>query len=113
MVDGILMIPALREGEHIEKIRGVGIPIVLLDRKIPGLEVDYVMPDNYKSGYDDIDQSSIFIPSLTTIHYPVKDIVNEVSRILLARIKQPIFTRNKEIIIKPELVIRESTKARQ
>ncbi len=219
MVDGILIIPALRECGHIDKIRGAGIPIVLLDRKISGLKVDYVMPDNYQSGYnagkyltdlghreigyidklnphyhslerkrgfedalaeagtainnnivkselsykggaeavkklirknnkitalfsfndiiamgairgladigrrvpedisvmgyDDIDQSSIFIPSLTTIHYPVKEIVNEASRILLARIKQPIFTSNEEIIIKPELVIRESTKARQ
>ena len=216
MVDGILMIPASTEGEHIERIRTAGIPVVMLDRKIIGLEVDYVLPDNYQLGYiagkyliglghknigyidrfsphyhsterkkgfkdalaergiifddenvlegglsydkgaetvkkliqknkkitalfsfndinalgairglndiglkvpgdvsvmgiDDIIISSIFIPSLTTIRYPVKEMVDEASRILLNRIKQPVFKKNKEIIIKSELIIREST----
>ena len=216
MVDGILMIPATREGEHIRKIRDAGIPIILLDRKISGLEIDYVLPDNYQFGYkagkylldlghkkmgyidrfephynsikrkkgfkdalaekgitldeedvleggllyddgaeaakklinnnrkltaiysfndinaigairgladmdlkvpedvsvignDDISISSIFFPSLTTLHYPVKEMAHEASRILLDRIKQPIFKKNKEIIIEPELIIREST----
>ena len=63
------------------------------------------------TGNDDIDLSSIFIPSLTTIHYPVKEIVEEARKILLSRINQPIFTKNKEIIIEPELIIRESTSA--
>ncbi len=216
MVDGILMIPASTEGEHIERIRAAGVPVVLLDRKIMGLEVDYVLPDNYQFGYmagkyltglghknigyidrfsphyhsierrkgfkdalaeagiifddenvlegglsydrgaetvkkliqknekitalfsfndinalgairglndiglkvpgdvsvmgiDDIIISSIFIPSLTTIRYHVKEMVDEASRILLNRIKQPVFKKNKEIVIKPELIIREST----
>ncbi len=216
MVDGILMIPASTEGEHIEKIRAAGIPVVLLDRKIIGLEADYVLPDNYQMGYiagkylidlghknmgyidrfqphyhsierrkgfkdalaeggitfddenvlegglsynkgaeaakrliqrnkkitalfsfndinalgairglndiglkvpgdisvmgiDDIVISSIFIPSLTTIRYPVKEMVAEASKILLNSIKQPVSNKNKEIIIKPELIIREST----
>jgi len=216
MVDGILMIPASTEGGHIERIRAAGIPVVLLDRKIMGLEADYVLPDNYQLGYiagkyltglghknigyidrfqphyhsierkkgfknalaeggitfddenvlegglsydrgaetakkliqknkkitalfsfndinalgairglsdiglkvpkdvsvmgiDDIIISSIFIPSLTTIRYPVKEMVDEASRILLNRIKQPVFKKNKEIVIKPELIIREST----
>jgi putative transposase len=64
-----------------------------------------------KMGIDDIDISSIFIPSLTTIRYPVKEMVDEASRILLNRIKQPVFKKNKEIVIKPELIIRESTSA--
>jgi LacI family transcriptional regulator len=216
MVDGILMIPASIEGEHIEKIRAAGIPVVLLDRRIIGLEADYVLPDNYLMGYmagkylkdlghenigyidrfqphyhsterrkgfkkalaeggitfddknllegglsyhegaeaaktliqkdkgitaffsfndinalgaikglndiglkvpedvsvmgiDDIDISSIFIPGLTTLRYPVKEIVDEASRVLLERIKKPVFKKYKEIIIKPELIIREST----
>jgi LacI family transcriptional regulator len=218
MVDGILMIPASREGGHIEKIRAAGIPIVLLDRKISGLEVDYVLADNYQGGYDagkyliglghrnigyidrlhphhhslerrrgfenalaeagitlddnivkggfsyndgakavkklikknrkitalfsfndinalgairglidmglrvpkdmsvigndDINLSSIFIPGLTTIHYPVKEIVKEASSILLTRVNQPIFKRSKEILVPTELMIRESTSAR-
>ncbi|MCD4670545.1 MAG: LacI family transcriptional regulator [Actinomycetia bacterium] len=216
MVDGILMIPATREGGHIEKISTAGIPIVLLDRKIPGLEVDYVLADNYKGGFeagkylvslghtnigyidriyphshsldrkkgfesalagsgisleednivkggftyddgagavkklleknrkitavfsfndinalgairgladlkcrvpdnisiignDDIYLSSIYVPRLTTVHYPVKEIVKEAGKILLARIKEPIFKKSKEILIQTELVIREST----
>ena len=216
MVDGILMIPASTEGEHIERIRAAGVPVVLLDRKILGLEVDYVLPDNYQFGYmagkyltglghknigyidrfqphyhsierrkgfkdalaeadiifddenvlegglsyekgaetakrliqknkkitvlfsfndinalgairglndiglkvpgdvsvmgiDDIIISSIFIPSLTTIRYPVKEMVDEASKILLNRIKKTVSNKNKEIIIKLELIIREST----
>lgn len=60
-------------------------------------------------GYDDISISSVFIPSLTTTHYPVIKMASEASRILFARIKQPLFKENKEIFIKPELIIREST----
>lgn len=51
MVDGILMIPASIEGGHIEKIMSAGIPVVILDRKIAGLNADYVLPDNYLMGY--------------------------------------------------------------
>ena len=58
-------------------------------------------------GIDDIIISSIFIPSLTTIRYPVKEMVDEASKILLNRIKKPVSNKNKEIIIKPELIIRE------
>ena len=60
-------------------------------------------------GNDDIYLSSIYIPSLTTIHYPVKKMVKEASKILLARIREPAFRKSKEVIIKTELVIREST----
>ncbi|MCK5566849.1 MAG: substrate-binding domain-containing protein, partial [Actinomycetia bacterium] len=60
-------------------------------------------------GIDDIVISSIFIPSLITIRYPVKEMVDEASKILLERIKKPVSNKNKEIIIKPELIIREST----
>jgi len=215
-VDGIIIIPASTVGEHIDKIKTVGIPIVLLDRKIKILEVDYVFADNFQGGYkagkyliklghknigyidrayphyhsvqrkkgfedalaengiflgdeniskggfsyddgaeaakilieknrkitalysfndinalgairglsnmglmvprdisvignDDINISSIFIPSLTTIHYPVKEVVDIASKILVSRIKQPLFKKGKEIVIDPELIIREST----
>jgi LacI family transcriptional regulator len=219
MVDGIIMIPASKEGGHIFNIRMAGIPIVLLDRRITGLDFDYVLADNHLGGYlagkhlvelghknigyidrknphhhsierkkgfekalaekgldlgentvrggfsykdgmkaardimeknrnmtavfsfndinalgairgfsdmglevpgdisvmgnDDISLSEIFIPRLTTIHYPVKEMVEEAASILLGRIKQPIFRKTKEIVIKPEIVIRESTSARK
>jgi DNA-binding LacI/PurR family transcriptional regulator len=60
-------------------------------------------------GVDDIVISSIFIPSLITIRYPVKEMVDQASKILLERIKKPVSNKNKEIIIKTELIIREST----
>jgi DNA-binding LacI/PurR family transcriptional regulator len=219
MVDGILMIPAATQGEHISGIKAAGIPIVLLDRRISGLEVDYVLADNRLGGYlagkhltelghkdigyidrikphyhsierkkgfekalsekgltlgdnivtggysykagveaaskimeknrkitavfsfndinalgairgfsdlglevpgdisvignDDISLSAVFIPGLTTIRYPVKEMAEEAASILLGRIKQPIFRKTKEILIKPEIIIRESTSARK
>lgn len=216
MVDGILMIPATLEGGHIKKIQSSGIPVVILDRKIPDLDVDYIMGDSYQGGfeagkyitglghtdigyidwvythfhstqrkkgfkaalskkgiqlsgnrivkggltyhggieavkklieadpgltavfsfndtnalgairgladlgykvpddisvmgYDDIYLSSVYIPGLSTIHYPVEEMVKEASRTLLARIKEPIFNKNKVVLLKTSLVIREST----
>jgi len=217
MVDGILMIPASTEGAHIQKIMSAGIPVVLLDRKIEGLETDYVLPANYQMGYmageyltglghknigyidrfgphfhsiervkgfkdamaeagidfndknilegglsydrgaraakeliardrqitalfcfndinalgairglsdiglkvpedisvmgiDDINISSIFIPGLTTLRYPVREMVDEAGKILFARIKNPAVKKYKEVSLRSELVIRESTK---
>jgi LacI family transcriptional regulator len=217
MVDGILMIPASIKGEHIRKIMSSGLPVVLLDRKIAGLKLDYVLPDNYNMGYmagkyltglghknigyidrfgphfhsierrkgfkcalaeagivfndenvlegglsydrgseaakiligrnkkvtalfafndinalgairgltdmglkvpgdisvmgiDDIETSSISIPRLTTLRYPASEMVNEASKILFARIKKPVSRKYREISIKPELIIRESTR---
>jgi LacI family transcriptional regulator len=217
MVDGILMIPASTEGAHIQKIMSAGIPVVLLDRKIEGLETDYVLPANYQMGYmageyltglghknigyidrfgphfhsiervkgfkdamaeagidfndknilegglsydrgaraakeliardrqitalfcfndinalgairglsdiglkvpedisvmgiDDINISSIFIPGLTTLRYPVREMVDEAGKILFARIKNPAVKKYKEVSLRSELVIRGSTK---
>jgi LacI family transcriptional regulator len=217
MVDGILMIPASTEGGHIQKIMSAGIPVVLLDRKIEGLEADYVLPANYRMGYmagkyltelghrkigyidrfgphfhsiervkgfraalaeagiavddkdilagglsydmgaqaakeiiardrqitallcfndinalgairglsdiglkvpedisvmgiDDIDISSIFIPGLTTLRYPVREMVDEASKILFTRIKKPEVRKYREVSLEPELIIRGSTK---
>jgi LacI family transcriptional regulator len=216
MVDGILMIPASTEGAHIQKIMSAGIPVVLLDRKIEGLETDYVLPANYQMGYmageyltglghknigyidrfgphfhsiervkgfkdamaeagidfndknilegglsydrgaraakeliardrqitalfcfndinalgairglsdiglkvpedisvmgiDDINISSIFIPGLTTLRYPVREMVDEAGKILFARIKNPAVKKYKEVSLRSELVIRGST----
>ena len=216
MVDGILMIPATLEGGYIKKIQSSGIPVVILDRKIPDLDVDYIMADNYQGGfeagkyitdlghinigyidrayphfhsierkkgfeaalsqkgiqlsgsrivkggftyqegteavkklleagpgltavfsfndtnafgairgltnlgykvpddisvmgYDDIYLSSVYIPGLSTIHYPVEEMVKEASKTLLTRIKEPIFNKNKVVLLKTNLVIREST----
>ena len=60
-------------------------------------------------GIDDIYISSIFIPGLTTIRYPVRKLVEEVSNILLERIIQPIFEKTRGVTINPEIIVREST----
>lgn len=43
-VDGIVMVPA--QGTDAESIRGLSVPMVLLTRRVEGLDVDYVGGDN-------------------------------------------------------------------
>ena len=52
MVDGIIIVPATTNGNHLKKFKSVGIPIIILDRMIPDINVDTVLVDNYKGGYD-------------------------------------------------------------
>jgi len=219
MVDGILMVPASGEGGHILGIKEAGIPIILLDRKIYGVDVDYILADNHRAGYlagrhliglghsdigyidrafphyhstkrkeglqealseaglelggsivkggftyregadaaaemmeknrevtaifafndinalgairgltdigfrvpedisvmgnDDIKLGEAFIPGLTTIHYPVEEMAEKAAGILLERIGQPGSGDLKEIILKTDIIIRESTAARR
>jgi len=217
MVDGVLIAPATLEGEHLEKFKNIGIPIVILDRTLPDINIDMIVADNYRGGhdaakylvslghtiigyvdriydlphslerkngfikalkekgillnnednivrggitfndgveaskkilkknpritaifsfndinalgairgltelglkvpkdvsvvgYDDIPLSSIYIPSLTTVHYPVSEMAKEASKLLLKRIAEPIFKKASRIVIPNELIIREST----
>ena len=46
MVDGMLIIPAGSQGEHIQSLSDQGMPIVLMDRVIEGTELDAVTSDN-------------------------------------------------------------------
>ena len=46
MVDGILVIPAGSQGEHLQALSDQGMPIVLLDRIVEGTELDAVTSDN-------------------------------------------------------------------
>jgi LacI family transcriptional regulator len=59
-------------------------------------------------GFDDIESASFHNPSLTTIRQPLHQMGVEAARILLQRIRgQAKFTD--AVLIKPELVVREST----
>ena len=216
MVDGILIVPVTFKSEHLERIKKVGIPIVILDRSIPDINMDTILIDNFKSGYnaakyltslghknvgyidriydhshsldrkngfikamkeeglyldeknivrggftfddgvravkelmvrdpkitaifsfndinalgamrgladlglkipedisvmgnDDMPFSSIYVPSLTTIHYPTAEMASKASNLLLKRIAKPNFKKTKKIVIPTELIIREST----
>ena len=51
-VDGIIIVPESVDGQYIEKIRRLGTPIVVLERMIPGIEVDTVLIDNRKVSYE-------------------------------------------------------------
>jgi LacI family transcriptional regulator len=46
MVDGILIIPAGSQGEHLQSLSDQGIPIVLVDRIVEGTGLDAVTSDN-------------------------------------------------------------------
>ena len=46
MVDGMLIIPAGSQGEHLQSLSEQGMPIVLLDRIVEGTELDAVTSDN-------------------------------------------------------------------
>lgn len=217
MVDGILIVPATFEGKYLEKFKNIGIPIVILDRNLPDINIDMIVADNYRGGYDvakylvslghtiigyvdriydlpnslerkngfiqalkekgillnnednmvrggitfndgveaskkilkknpritaifsfndinalgairglaelglrvpedisvvgydDIPVSSIYIPSLTTVCYPVSEMAKEASKLLLKRIAKPIFKKARRVVIPNELIIREST----
>ena len=48
MADGIITMPASRTGEHLQPALDKGVPVLLIDRKLPGLEgkADMVLVDN-------------------------------------------------------------------
>lgn len=60
------------------------------------------------TGYDDIPMSQYFTPALTTVRQPIATVGQQVVDLLLKQIKeQPI--AKKGILLKPELIIRESS----
>lgn len=60
-------------------------------------------------GFTDMPICPYIIPSLTTIQYPVLEIAKASCEILLSRIKEPDTSETKKVVLKPNLVIREST----
>lgn len=53
--DAIIAIPASSDVDKLNEIKDMGIPIVLVDRVINGLNVDTVRVDNFKGAYDMIE----------------------------------------------------------
>lgn len=45
-VDGVIIMPSGKSGKHLLTIKRVGIPIVLIDRKLKDIECDSVLVDN-------------------------------------------------------------------
>jgi LacI family transcriptional regulator len=50
-IDGILMVPASSSPDPIRLIKRQGIPIVVVDRQIPGVDVDIVRADSESGAY--------------------------------------------------------------
>ena len=51
-VDGIINMPVDEEGNHLKRFQKTGKPIVLIDRKIQGIDCDSVLVDNKKAAED-------------------------------------------------------------
>lgn len=51
-VDGIINMPVDEEGNHLKRFQKMGKPIVLIDRKIQGIDCDSVLVDNRKAAED-------------------------------------------------------------
>ena len=60
-------------------------------------------------GFDDIISASFQSPKLTTVRQPLHEMGVEGARILLEQIKSPKETFPAEILVQPELVVRQST----
>lgn len=51
-VDGIINMPVCTTGQSLKKCIDNNIPMVLIDRKLPDVNADYVIVDNYKAAYE-------------------------------------------------------------
>lgn len=51
-VDGIINMPVDEEGNHLKRFQKTGKPIVLIDRKLQGIDCDSVLVDNKKAAED-------------------------------------------------------------
>lgn len=51
-VDGIVFIAVGLSAEHIQPVIERGTPVVIVDRKLAGVEAGRVLADNYKGGYE-------------------------------------------------------------
>jgi LacI family transcriptional regulator len=52
-IDGLLIVPMGNGSkETLERVQSKGVPIVLMDAKVPGLKADQVVGDNRKGGFE-------------------------------------------------------------
>jgi LacI family transcriptional regulator len=50
-VDGIIFVATGERGESLGKLLEMDVPVVVMDRHFPGLDMDVVLVDNYQGGY--------------------------------------------------------------
>ena len=74
-------------------------------------EAGYRVPDDISViGYDNIRVSEYLVSPLSTIAPPVREMVNIGVKMLLDKIENPEDTRKHKISLKPDLVLRATTK---
>jgi len=49
-VDGIIIAPTGKSSRHVTEIQQLGIPVMVIDRYLPGTELPFVTTDNYLGG---------------------------------------------------------------
>jgi DNA-binding LacI/PurR family transcriptional regulator len=59
-------------------------------------------------GYDDMEWWTLTHPPLTTVGQPVYDLGREAMRLLLTQIGQEKVRRPQRVVLKPELILRDS-----
>lgn len=52
MVDGLIISPVGRMGNHLAELHTGGLPVVVVDRHFPDVDLPCVTSDNYTGGYD-------------------------------------------------------------
>lgn len=73
------------------------------------LQNNISIPDNIAViGFDDIPLSSMYEPSLSTVSLPINQMGYEAINLLMYKIEKPS-SKNKQLILKTDLVIRNST----
>jgi len=50
-IDGILLVPVSNDPTQVDRIQKQGIPVVLLDRRVPNIKVDLVCGDSESGAY--------------------------------------------------------------
>jgi LacI family transcriptional regulator len=60
-------------------------------------------------GFDDIQSAEFQHPGLTTIRQPLREMGRTAAEVVLGRVRNPSTRRALEIMVEPELIIREST----
>ncbi len=61
-------------------------------------------------GMDDLEIAEMVSPPLTTIHYPIKELVEKAMELLISQINSLEF-RSQTIVVEPGLTVRQSTAA--
>lgn len=62
-------------------------------------------------GFDDIQSAEFQHPGLTTIRQPLRKMGRTAAEVILCRVRSPEHRHAREIVVEPELIVRESTRA--